>query len=816
MSRRQHPTRRAFLEGSFLAGVGVRWLKVSAAADKTDSAREAIPDATGERVAASTADKYRYYQSRFTSQPQATAWVQIDLGTEQQIDAIKLFPSNNYAFPGNGFPVKFRIESAAEPNFENPTLIASRVDGNFPDPENQVLQFPVVGKAARFIRVTATELRQKKRVPLPGEDPSIAKTYSFALSRVAVMSGNRDIAVGRPVSVDSELGSAGDAAQITREPRPEGELVITDYPSQVTPSASWRRVAYKVTTPQTKVRLNGGLFQTAMEKNCVYLLNSFSTDDLLRQFRKRAGKPIPDSARKPHPFWEEDLAGSNAGRFLMGAGNTLKWMDHPELRARLNAVVDGIEECRQSNEYILAFAEDTVFVSERGAYTRSWTTHGLIDAGYAGNTKAFKLLRGHYDGFNRSKYLPQLMRRCTQGGQAMVANTRLYHTPVGKPADVQVIQRYFQEDYWLHDLASGKPEAIWEYPYDRPHCYLLTNLEAYLDLYRATGDSKYLSAVDGAWRLFHENWENTGGSISIIENETCAPKSNKLYSKLGETCGSAFWLLLNQRLHGLRPDEERYVAEIEKSLYNILLASQDGDRSFRYHAMLVGKKEPGRAVNTCCEGQGTRILGSLPEYIYSISADGLYVNLYEPSSIEWSHRGAAVQATLRTDFPRSSGVQLEIGLPKATRMVVRLRIPSWVRGDVPIQVNDQLVTTAARGRYVVLDRLWKPGDRVAFELPMGMQLTQYAGEDQIAGRWRFALELGPFLMAALGAADTDLLLYGAATPDDILRRLRPDSGNLSHLTLPLIWSEIKFIPYWEVSQESFTCFPVIEARRDLV
>ena len=39
-------------------------------------------------------------------------------------------------------------------------------------------------------------------------------------------------------------------------------------------------------------------------------------------------------------FWDNDLLGSNAGRFLMGAGNTLRWIEHPELRAMLDAVVD--------------------------------------------------------------------------------------------------------------------------------------------------------------------------------------------------------------------------------------------------------------------------------------------------------------------------------------------------------------------------------------------------------------------------------------------------------------------------------------------
>ena len=34
----------------------------------------------------------------------------------------------------------------------------------------------------------------------------------------------------------------------------------------------------------------------------------------------------------------------------------------------------------------------------------------------------------------------------------------------------------------------------------------------------------------------------------------------------GELCGSVFWTLLNQRLHRLHPDNETFVAEMERSV----------------------------------------------------------------------------------------------------------------------------------------------------------------------------------------------------------------------------------------------------------
>jgi hypothetical protein len=161
----------------------------------------------------------------------------------------------------------------------------------------------------------------------------------------------------------------------------------------------------------------------------------------------------------------------------------------------------------------------------------------------------------------------------------------------------------------LDGLARQEREQIWQYPYDRPHCYLLTNLEAYLDMYLATGEPRYRDAVHGAWELYRAHWQQAGGSISIIEFEEDPPESNYLRQKLGELCGSSFWVFLSQRFQLLQPDDERYANEIEKSIYNIGMANQDGSLGLRYHTIMEGKKEKSTHENTCCEAKALGCLG---------------------------------------------------------------------------------------------------------------------------------------------------------------------------------------------------------------
>ena len=75
------------------------------------------------------------------------------------------------------------------------------------------------------------------------------------------------------------------------------------------------------------------LLRERMETNIDYLLTAFDVEHLLAPFRQRAGNASASwGARAPVGFWDTDLLGSNAGRFLMGAGNTLRWIEHAALR----------------------------------------------------------------------------------------------------------------------------------------------------------------------------------------------------------------------------------------------------------------------------------------------------------------------------------------------------------------------------------------------------------------------------------------------------------------------------------------------------
>ena len=754
----------------------------------------------------------RPYASKPAHEAATPTWVQIDLGASRPIDSLRIYPAfspGDEQARGYGFPSRFKIEAAEDAEFTRPQPLVDKTVADFEEPFDQILEFAVDGARGRYVRFTATLLRSAQD----------GVGYKLALSKVDVVSGGKDVAERCAVTADPQLGNAADTAQITRPPRPMGEGIVTDNPGNVTPASEWRTAEFKANVPLSGVSVKDGqgVFRRAMENNITYLLSSFSVDEMLRPFRERAGKPVGGATRQPIAFWETTLPGSSAGRFLMGAGNTLRWMDHAELRAWLDTVVDGIEECRAANGYIMAYPEELILHSERGGYTRAWVTHGLIEAGYAGNKKAFGLLRGFYDWFDQCEYLPKMMRGGTQGVQGMIANTRMYFTPVGKAEDIQVIQRYYQENYWLESLAAHNSDVVWQYPYDRPHNYLITDFEAYLDVYRATGEMRYLDAMKGAWDLYHDHWEHVGGSIAITEFGEFPPGSYRLnaqfpFCETGETCGSVFWTRFNQRFQLLEPEEEKYANEIEKSIYNVGLANQVGSRGIIYHARLVGMKGDlpvPLCTNSCCEGQGTRLLGSLPEYIFSVAPDGLYVNLFEPATIEWKTEAAEMKVEQTGDFPFSPDVQLKISASKPAQAKIRIRIPSWAARPMEISVNNRAAVVGKPGSYLTLDRTWATGDTIRFTLPMELKLTRYRGLDKIEGHERFALEYGPILMALTGSDSAVLEVSCGKGREDILAQIRPDPFRRLHFTVEG-HPEFSYMPYWQVITEPFTCYPVID------
>jgi len=241
------------------------------------------------------------------------------------------------------------------------------------------------------------------------------------------------------------------------------------------------------------------------------------------------------------------------------------------------------------------------------------------------------------------------------------------------------------------------------------------------------------------------------------------------------------------------------------------LANQRDDSGIIYHARLTEKKEDPGHVNTCCEGQGSRFFGSLPEYIYSIAPDGLFVNLFMPSTITWSANGQPLGLKTDTEFPFKPDVAMAVTVTTPAAMKIRVRIPAWAAREMVVQVNGKPAVTGYPGTYVTLDRTWNNGDTIAFTLPIEFKLTRYTGVDQVPDHDTYGLEYGPILYAMVCEPDFVLKTNGT-TVESILQQLKPKENAPLHFTIDGNDGH-EYMPYWQVAGQRFTCFPIIDTEQ---
>ena len=82
------------------------------------------------------------------------------------------------------------------------------------------------------------------------------------------------------------------------------------------------------------------------------------------------------------------------------------------------------------------------------------------------------------------------------------------------------------------------------------------------------------------------------------------------------------------------------------------------------------------------------MIARLPEYIYSIAPDGIYVNLFSASTITWPQENETLTLVMNTDFPKDESISILFKGSSSKKMKIHIRIPSWTAHDVNVNVNN--------------------------------------------------------------------------------------------------------------------------------
>ena len=280
---------------------------------------------------------------------------------------------------------------------------------------------------------------------------------------------------------------------------------------------------------------------------------------------------------------------------------------------------------------------------------------------------------------------------------------------------------------------------------------ILANLSGLLELYRLSGDEPYLKAAMAAWKDIVSKRLYITGTISSNEyfrDDLDLPGEEA--ASVGEGCATVAWLEFNWQLLRLT-GEPRYASEIERTVYNQLLGSQDPHNgSISRFTPLVGRKRPGANLN-CAVSSEPRAIAMIPEMAWGAHEDGVAVMLYAPGEATIPLR-PDFQITLAsaTRFPRDGKVAITVRPPHPARFPVFLRVPDWCT-HFSAAVKDA-ATPGEAGKLLKLDRMWHAGDTI--EIQMDLPVRTIPGGASYPDY--IALARGPQVLALESALNPQL------------------------------------------------------------
>lgn len=208
--------------------------------------------------------------------------------------------------------------------------------------------------------------------------------------------------------------------------------------------------------------------------------------------------------------------------------------------------------------------------------------------------------------------------------------------------------------------------------------------------YKATGTTRYRDIATNAWSITIGAHTYVNGSNSQAEHFR-APHAiaAHLTRDTGEACNTYNMLKLTRELWLLSPSRADYFDYYENALLNHLIGQQN-PADARGHVTYFTPLNPGgrRGVGPawgggtwstdynsfwCCQGTGIETNTKLMDSIYFHNGTTLFVNLFAPSTLDWSQRGITVTQT--TSYPVGDTTSLQVTGNVSGSWTMRVRIP---------------------------------------------------------------------------------------------------------------------------------------------
>ena len=298
---------------------------------------------------------------------------------------------------------------------------------------------------------------------------------------------------------------------------------------------------------------------------------------------------------------------------------------------------------------------------------------------------------------------------------------------------------------------------------------------AVADVAALTGDDSLLKAIDKIWtnvvekKLYVQGGAGAIGSGERYGNNYELPNE----TAYNETCAAISNVYWNYRMFLLHGDS-KYMDVLEKILYNGLISGVglDGKSFFYTNAMQIRNgfqhkdmeaTRSGWFECSCCPTNLTRLIPSVPGYMYGQKDDHLFVNLFIAGSAEITMDNKKINIIQENNYPWDGALSFIINPASSTAFNLMIRIPGWAQNQaIPstlyqfenktnagftIKVNGQPSEYSMQNGYALIRRTWKKNDKVEVQLPMEIR-SVIANEQVKDNQGKIALQRGPIIYCA--------------------------------------------------------------------
>ena len=185
----------------------------------------------------------------------------------------------------------------------------------------------------------------------------------------------------------------------------------------------------------------------------------------------------------------------------------------------------------------------------------------------------------------------------------------------------------------------------------------------------------------------------------------------------------------------------------------------------------------------CCAGTYTQVAADYGINTWQLGPAGersVWVNLYLPSTLQFSSGNSKLKLTQTGNYPASERVSLRLHATTNSRFTMHLRLPAWCTSPA-LRINGQHLPIPAPERgFVAIDRLWRDGDLVELHLPASLRLERLPASTSTSSPPFAALCWGPWVLMPLAprpAATENELLHAERISENEWR-VRNSNGDI--------------------------------------